>query len=167
MSKPAPAWLRGPVPGVDPLLQPVAHALLQVAEELPADVKPLSDEQVWTRSGGSAPIGFHVAHLTGSLDRLLTYARGESLTPSQLAALAAEKTIGDARPALATLLESFTTTIERAMEQIRRTPSNVLLEARFVGRARLPSTTLGLLFHAAEHTARHGGQIVTLARVAT
>ncbi len=28
-----------------------------------------------------------------------------------------------------------------------------------------PSTTLGLIFHAAEHSARHAGQIVTLASV--
>jgi uncharacterized damage-inducible protein DinB len=29
----------------------------------------------------------------------------------------------------------------------------------------LPSTVLGLLFHAAEHTTRHAGQIATLVRV--
>jgi hypothetical protein len=27
-------WLRGPLPGMPPLLQPVAHALLQAREEL-------------------------------------------------------------------------------------------------------------------------------------
>jgi len=40
-----------------------------------------------------------------------------------------------------------------------------LLQPREVGRKRLPSTTLGLIFHAAEHSARHAGQIVTLVRV--
>jgi hypothetical protein len=40
-----------------------------------------------------------------------------------------------------------------------------LLLHRDVGRKRLPSTTLGLIFHAAEHSARHAGQIVTLASV--
>ena len=40
-----------------------------------------------------------------------------------------------------------------------------LLEARGVGRLQLPSTVLGLLFHAAEHTQRHVGQIVTTARM--
>jgi hypothetical protein len=34
-----------------------------------------------------------------------------------------------------------------------------------VGRLQLPSTVLGLLFHAAEHTSRHVGQIVTTARI--
>ena len=33
-------------------------------------------------------------------------------------------------------------------------------DARGVGRAQLPSTVLGLLFHAAEHTQRHVGQVV-------
>jgi hypothetical protein len=36
-----------------------------------------------------------------------------------------------------------------------------LLEERAVGRARLPATVLGLLFHGAEHTTRHVGQLVT------
>ena len=40
-----------------------------------------------------------------------------------------------------------------------------LLEWRGVGRAQLPSTTLGLLFHAAEHTQRHVGQMVTTAKI--
>jgi uncharacterized damage-inducible protein DinB len=30
-----------------------------------------------------------------------------------------------------------------------------------VGRARLPTNVLGLLFHTAEHAARHAGQVVT------
>ena len=36
-----------------------------------------------------------------------------------------------------------------------------LLEPRAVGRQRLPSTVLGLLYHAAEHATRHTGQAVT------
>jgi hypothetical protein len=39
-----------------------------------------------------------------------------------------------------------------------------MLEARGVGRAQLPSTVLGLLFHAAEHTQRHVGQLTTTAK---
>ncbi|HMG17410.1 MAG TPA: DinB family protein [Gemmatimonadales bacterium] len=158
-------WLRGPVPDIEPLLQPVAHALLQVAEDLPPALEQLSAEQLWARPGGSAPIGFHVAHLTGSLDRLFTYARGESLNSEQLAALEAERSLGDARPALATLLERLSETVDRAMEQLRTTTAEALLEKREVGRAKLPSTTLGLLFHAAEHSTRHAGQIATLLRV--
>jgi hypothetical protein len=39
------------------------------------------------------------------------------------------------------------------------------LTVRLVGRAKLPSNTIGLLVHAAEHTARHVGQLMTTAKV--
>lgn len=165
MTKHGAVWLRGPVADIEPLLQPVAHALMQVAEDLPSQLEQLSAEQLWARPGGSAPIGFHIAHLAGSLDRLFTYARGESLNAKQLAALEAERSMGDARPALATLLELLSETVQRALAQLRTTHGDVLLEKREVGRAKLPSTTLGLLFHAGEHSTRHAGQIATLLRV--
>ena len=50
-------------------------------------------------------------------------------------------------------------------EKFRSLARAALLEARFVGKARLPSTVLGLLFHAAEHASRHTGQVVTTAKV--
>lgn len=55
--------------------------------------------------------------------------------------------------------------LDQAMAQLRATPADQLAEPRAVGRKQLPSTTLGLLYHAAEHTARHAGQIATLLRV--
>jgi len=57
-------------------------------------VPSLSAEQLWTRPGGAASVGFHIMHLAGSLDRLLTYARGESLNEQQRADLAAEEDEG-------------------------------------------------------------------------
>jgi hypothetical protein len=76
-------WLRGPIPGFVPELMPVVHSLLQVREEIDATLSGLSAKQLWARPGGAASIGFHVKHLAGSLDRLLTYARGEGLNPAQ------------------------------------------------------------------------------------
>jgi uncharacterized damage-inducible protein DinB len=165
MTRPGAVWLRGPIPNIEPLLQPVAHSLLQVAEDLPPALEQLSAEQLWARPGGSASIGFHIAHLAGSLDRLFTYARGESLNNKQLAALESERSLGNARPALATLLELLSQTVQRALEQLTTTTADALLEKREVGRAKLPSTTIGLLVHAAEHSTRHAGQIATLLRV--
>jgi uncharacterized damage-inducible protein DinB len=55
--------------------------------------------------------------------------------------------------------------IDVALAQLRATPRAALLEAREVGRARLPSTVLGLLFHVAEHTQRHTGQVIATAKV--
>ena len=158
-------WLRGPVDGVPALLQPVAHALLQCREEVTASVSGLTSEQIWAQPSGVASIGFHVRHAAGSLDRLFTYARGERLSPDQRAALAAEAHPDLAPNVSARLLAAFDETVERALEQLRTTSETTLLDFRGVGRAQLPSTVLGLLFHAAEHMQRHAGQIATTTRV--
>jgi creatinine deaminase len=159
-------WLRGPIAGIPPLLQPVAHALLQAVEEVLRVVGPLSSEPLWTRPGGVASVGFHVRHAAGSLDRLFTYARGEGLSAEQRAFLAAEAEPGSPPAQAAALASAFESQVDRALAQLRGTRESTLLEARGVGRLQLPSTVIGLLFHAAEHTQRHVGQIVTTARIA-
>jgi uncharacterized damage-inducible protein DinB len=57
------------------------------------------------------------------------------------------------------------TTVEKALAQLRATDPATVLEPREVGRQKLPSNVLGLLFHAAEHTMRHVGQLVTTAKI--
>jgi uncharacterized damage-inducible protein DinB len=156
-------WLRGQLPDVIPELQPVAHSLLQVREEIAAAAS-LAPEQLWGRPGGAASIGFHLVHLAGSLDRLLTYARGNALNAAQRAALAAEAT-QDKSQAADALVSAALSAIDRALAQVRATPLCTLDETREVGRARLPSTVLGLLFHAAEHAQRHSAQIITTIKV--
>jgi uncharacterized damage-inducible protein DinB len=158
-------WLRGAVPGFPPELMPVAHSLLQVREEIDALVRPLSHEEVWARPGGAASIGFHLRHLAASLDRLLTYARGESLSESELIALQGEERAGSVDEQPAVLLRLANDAIGRALEQLRSTRIETLTQPRRVGRARLPSTVLGLLFHAAEHAQRHAGQMATTAKI--
>jgi uncharacterized damage-inducible protein DinB len=37
--------------------------------------------------------------------------------------------------------------------------------ARTVGRHALPTNVIGLLFHLAEHTQRHTGQVITTAKI--
>ena len=155
-------WLTGPVPGYEPLLMPIVHSLLQVKAELDAVVGRVSDAQLWERPSGAASIGFHVRHIGGSTDRLMTYARGERLTAEQLAAAKVETTEQVDR---VTLLAAVHAQIDRALEQVKHTPASTLLEERKVGRAGLPSTTLGLLFHVAEHATRHAGQAITTARI--
>jgi uncharacterized damage-inducible protein DinB len=58
---------------------------------------------------------------------------------------------------------AFDAAVERALDQLRGSDVARLTEPRAVGRARLPSTVAGLLFHAAEHTQRHVGQAMTTA----
>lgn len=161
-----PAWLRGPVGGVPALLQPVAHALIDADEDVLKFVPPLSVEQLGTRPGGAASVAFHLVHAMGSLDRLFTYARGEPLNDAQLKALAAEKTFDAATCTSRQLAHDFSAAVRRAHAQLQATSEAELLETRLVGRAQLPATALGLLVHAAEHTARHVGQIVTTAKIA-
>ncbi len=158
-------WLRGPVPDIPALLQPVAHSLLQCREELTAKVTGLTAEEIWMAPSGAASIGFHLRHAAGSLDRLFTYARGESLSAAQHAAMLAEAHPDLAPNAGPRLLADFEEAVGRALDQLRSTTDAMLLEPRGVGRAQLPSTVVGLLFHAAEHTQRHVGQIVTTAKI--
>jgi uncharacterized damage-inducible protein DinB len=158
-------WQRGPVAGVDPLLMPVAHALLQVQEDLRALAERLADEHAWARPGGAASIAFHVRHIAGATDRLLTYARGAALSDAQRAAAKAESIDDPPRPPLRQLVDETITALDGAIDQVKHTSRESLLEAREIGRQRLPSTTLGLLFHAAEHATRHAGQAVTTAKI--
>jgi uncharacterized damage-inducible protein DinB len=156
-------WMRGiQVEGISPALQPVAHALLQAMEDLEAAASGLSADELWARPGGAASAGFHLRHLAGSLDRLTTYARGESLSEAQFAALRSEQEPG---AAVDDLLAHVRATLGRALDQLRATPDASLDEPRAVGRGRLPSSVRGLLYHAGEHTARHTGQVITTAKI--
>jgi hypothetical protein len=57
---PTEAWQRGPVPGFEPLLMPVVHALIQAREDLERLITTVPADHVWRRPGGAASIGFHV-----------------------------------------------------------------------------------------------------------
>ena len=65
------------------------------------------------------------------------------------------------------LVVAFEAAVERALDQLRRTDELTLTATREVGRARLPSTVIGLLFHGAEHTQRHAGQALTTKRMSS
>jgi uncharacterized damage-inducible protein DinB len=159
------AWLCGPVAGVPALLNPAAHALQHALDDAERALDGLTTEDIWRQPGTAASVGYHVRHLIGALDRLLTYARGESLTAQQLQTLKREAAPDDLPPDRASLLSELTSAIDRALDQLRNTPEATLLEARAVGRQRLPSTVIGLIVHAAEHSARHAGQALTTAKV--
>ncbi|MBX0332568.1 DinB family protein [Pontibacter sp. HSC-14F20] len=158
-------WLRGPLPDVPALLQPVAHALLQAREEVGSFMQDFPDELLWERPAGVASVGYHLQHLTGILERLFVYAGGEQLSEQQLASLYAEgKPVGQDKQS-ETLVQNFNEQVDKAMEQLRQTDESSLTETRRVGRAQVESTVMGLLFHAAEHSMRHVGQLLVTARV--
>jgi uncharacterized damage-inducible protein DinB len=158
------ALLAGPIDGVTPHLMPVAHALVQVGRDV-GPAAELATDDLWARPGGAASVGFHLKHVAGVLDRLLTYARGEALTQPQIEAARREGQPGEPPADAATLVRGIRAAIERALEQVRSTQQASLLEPREVGRQKLPSNVLGLLYHAAEHATRHTAQALTTARI--
>jgi uncharacterized damage-inducible protein DinB len=159
------AWLRGPIPGIPPLLMPAAHALVQTVDDVERAAGDLSPDELWRRPGGVASVGFHLRHIVGVTDRLLTYARGEPLTEAQLEYLASEADPGDPPATARILLNELRDAIERALDQLRATDPDTLLDVRHVGRKRLESNVLGLVYHAADHAQRHAGQVVATAGV--
>ncbi len=160
-------WLSGPVAGIPALLQPVAHALLQARREVQAIVAGFPDHLLWEKPAGMASVGFHLQHLRGVLDRLFTYALGQSLTADQLGQLKQEGQPVPGAESVAQLITAFNIQVEKALEQLQQTDETILTETRLVGRAGIPSTTIGLLVHTAEHTMRHTGQLMVTAAMVT
>jgi uncharacterized damage-inducible protein DinB len=156
-------WLRGPIPGVSPLIAPVLYAFQQAREDLAKHTDGLTVDQIWARPFGLAPVGFHLRHIAGSVDRLTTYLLGGQLGETQMAALRTEMEPGES---LAKLLTSVNEALAQAEERIRSIDPATLAETRVVGRQRQPTTVIGLLVHIAEHTQRHVGQAISAAKLA-
>jgi len=165
MSNKPEVWLRGPLDDITSLLQPVAHALLQACEEVNELMEEFPEELLWVKPAGLASPGFHLQHLSGVIDRLFTYANGGQLDQQQLVALAAEGKPGENTINIADLVGKFNRQIDTALVQLSNVDENALTEIRGVGRAKLPSTVIGLYVHAAEHTMRHVGQLLVTVKI--
>lgn len=156
-------WLRGPVDGIPPLLQPIAHALLQARDEVNTALANFPDALLWERPAGVASVAFHLQHLAGVLDRLFTYANGKGLNEVQFEYLKAEG--HPAEVSITELLHHFNQQVDLALEQLKITDQSALTDVREVGRSKIHSTVIGLLTHAAEHTMRHTGQLLVTVRI--
>ena len=152
-------WMRGPISGLIPLLQPVAHAILQAREEVNLMMIDFPNELIWERPNAVASVAFHLQHLSGVLDRLFTYANNQILNEDQLELLALE---AESTQLLTVkgLLIRFNNQVNKALTQLKNIEEKTLLEPRSIGRKQIPTNQLGLLFHAAEHTQRHVGQLL-------
>ena len=159
MSEP---WLSGSLHALPPALAAVLYSLQQIREDVEHWTADLTDEQICSRPHGLAPVGFHLRHIAGSIDRLFTYAQGRELTADQMAALKSEMDPGATRHEL---LASVETALDRAAAAIRMIDPATLNEPRTVGRKHLPTTLIGLLFHLAEHAQRHTGELIITAKV--
>jgi len=158
-------WQRGPLPDIDPVLQPVAHALLQAREEVNMYMHEFPPGLLWKRPAGMASAGFHLQHLSGVLDRVFTYARNEKLSPAQFKQLEEEGKDAAYTHTVKGLVERFDRQVDQAIAQLKQTDKATLTDYRGIGRAGLPSTVIGLLVHGAEHTMRHLGQLLVTAAV--
>lgn len=157
-------WQRGPIEDVPAVLQPVAHILLQVRESVGEMVAGLTVDEWNRRPAGVASAAFHVRHITGVIDRLFTYARGQALSPEQLAAIKLE----GAQLAIAEVpaaLDSLSKRVDAAIAELKTVDVATVGDFRGVGRAQLPSTVIGCLVHGAEHAMRHVGQLSVTVRV--
>jgi hypothetical protein len=141
---------------------PLFFTFAQVREDLERHTAGLATRDVWRRIGNIAPLGFHLRHIPGSADRLVTYLEERSLSAEQFEDLKNELSPGaDA----ATLLGEMKLRFEYVENRLKNFRFHDLHAPRYIGRKRLPTTVLGLLVHIAEHTQRHLGQAVTTAKL--
>ena len=155
-------WMRGPLAGVDPMVQPLLFSFQQAREDLDRWTSGLTTEQLWARPFGLGPVGFHIRHAGGSIERLLVYATGGQLSEQQLADLKSEMEAGSSRIALFAELK---TRLEAAESVIRSINVEEWTAPRYIGRKRFPTTLGGLLTHIAEHAQRHIGEAIVTAKV--
>jgi DinB superfamily len=156
-------WLRGPLADVHPLLAPTLHAYAQAREDLARWTDGLTDAEIWSRPQGLAPVGFHLRHIAGSVERLTAYIRGRQLTAEQLDAIHHEM---DPGPGRSRLLDEANRALQDSEQVIRSLDPALLAEPRGVGRKQLPTTVIGLVVHLAEHTQRHVGELIITSKLA-
>jgi uncharacterized damage-inducible protein DinB len=155
-------WLQGTLADVPPVQRAVLHALELARLDAGRFCAGLTDVEINARPIGLAPVAFHLRHIARSIDRLLTYAEGRSLSNEQSAALKSEL---DASSTKDEVMSELLHALTAAESRIRAFDATRLNEVRNVGRKQLPSTVAGLLIHIADHTQRHVGQAITTAKV--
>lgn len=157
-------WLRGPLEGISPLLMPTAFALIQAKEDVALLEKKMTKKGLWVKPAGRASAGFHLQHMAGVLDRMLTYAQQKPLTEKQMDELSDE-----GQPfqeiTVSSLVSTFNDRVDAFISFLKTVEESELTQVRTVGRKQLPSTLIGVLFHAAEHVQRHFGQLLVTVSV--
>jgi uncharacterized damage-inducible protein DinB len=157
-------WLRGTHSEIPPVPRAVLHALELAEEDLTYWCGELSEQELLAMPSGLPSIAFHLRHIAGSLDRLLTYAEGRELNEQQLLALSREAEPRCSKAEIFSQLSAAITNSSARILKVGETPDTLDLP-RTVGRKNLPTTMAGLLVHIADHTQRHVGQAITTARM--
>ncbi|WP_290793760.1 DinB family protein [Flavihumibacter sp. UBA7668] len=157
-------WQRGPLEGILPVFQPAAHALLQARDELTSALNEYPDSLLWQPLYGMASVGFHLQHIAGVLDRLITYANGNVLSEEQMDYLK-EEGKGEGKFTCSELLFRIKNQVDQTLNTLAKMQPDAPELIRTIGRKKIPTTQLGLVFHAAEHMMRHTGQVLVTSRV--
>jgi hypothetical protein len=155
-------WMRGIVPGIDPVVGHLLRASEHIREDLEQAIAPLTVEQLWAKPNGMTSAGFHAKHLAGSTERLSTYLEGNQLTAEQIAAMKAE---GQGTESAQDLIAMVRQALSRYEELIRALSPAQFGEVREIGRKRLQTTAISVAIHIAEHGQRHIGQVVSAAKL--
>jgi hypothetical protein len=156
-------WLRGVLPGFDPVVAHLLRASEQIQEDIERAVSPLTTAQLWAAPHGMTPAGFHAKHLAGSTDRLCIYLEGRQLDDNQLTAMRAESA---GEESAADLIAGVAAAFARYEKLVKALPRENFGAIREVGRKRLATTAIGLAIHIAEHGQRHAGQAIVAAKLA-
>jgi len=154
-------WMRGTLTDVPPVQRAVLHAFELAIEDVERWCSQLSDEQLNARPHGLPSVAFHIRHIIGSCDRLLSYAEGQQITAEQLEYLKSEL---DSHSTRDQLLEALRGALARDARRVSSFTPDQYDEPRGIGRKQLPTTVAGLLVHVADHTMRHVGQAITTAK---
>ncbi|HEU5022990.1 MAG TPA: DinB family protein [Bryobacteraceae bacterium] len=162
MSQPE-AWMRGSIPGVDPVISHLLRAAQQIREDAETALGDLSATQIWSKPHGATSPGFHAKHLAGSATRLLTYLAGRQLTEQQLAEIPGE---GSGEESAAELLAIISSALDRYERALRNLSPADFGAPREIGRKRHPATAISIAIHIAEHSQRHIGGLIATAKLA-
>ena len=155
-------WMTGTLSHLHPTQAALLYSFEHARQDIAHWTSGLPEEALWLRMGDIAPAAFHIRHIGGSVDRLLTYAAGKQLSEAQMQELYAEQQPGGQTSA-AELFEYFTSKLQNAEERVRELDVSDSNAVREIGRKRIPVPLGVLLAHIAEHTQRHVGEaIITL-----
>jgi uncharacterized damage-inducible protein DinB len=155
-------WLRGTLTEFPAEQRAVLHALQLAREDIEHWCGSLTEGELTARPHNLPPVAFHLRHIVGSLDRLLTYAENGTLSDEQKQWMAAEL---DGPTNRGDLFAAFEHGLAAAEARIRAIGTPHWQESRGVGRKQLPTSVAGLMIHCADHTLRHVGQAITTAKV--
>jgi hypothetical protein len=154
--------MRGYLNDLDPIQAAVLYSFRHAQEDISDWIGRIPEEFLWVQFGNLASAGFHVRHIAGSVDRLVTYASGHQLSEAQMEDLKNEKNPGGSLTGLLQLLDS---NFLRAEGIIRCLDPAAYRDIREIGRKRIQVPLGTLLVHIAEHTQRHVGELIMTVKV--